>query len=76
MATKAIKTSKKLQRWQTWPSWPFSLAEFMASKATIRNESNLGFIKMASLAGKARIFNKDIFHMSNLKIENELRVKV
>ena len=48
MATKAIKTSKKLQTWQTWPSWPFSLAEFMAFKATIRNESNLGFIKMAS----------------------------
>ena len=30
---------------------------------------------MASLAGRARIFNKDIYH-SNLEIENELRVKV
>ena len=48
----------------------------MASKATITNERNLGFIKMASLAVKARIFNKDIFHMSNLEIENVLRVKV
>ena len=72
----ANKVIKKSETWQTWPSWPFSLAEFMASKATIRNESNLGFIKMASLAGRARIFNKDIFHMSNLEIENELRVKV